>query len=209
MDSASATSVPHLTEQKLVHAHDLMLKTRGLQFDFPTLKPEPPPQWLEPLVELLAALRPVFTWVFWGGLALAVVLVVWFVAREFGFAPGRRRPAVSLTGEEWRPEPRQARALLQDADRLAADGAFGEAVHLLLIRSIEDIVERRPSVIRPALTSRDIAGLAGIPSAAREAFALMAQTVEHSLFGGRPVSVEDFRRCRQQYEAFAFAGIWA
>ena len=87
----------------------------------------------------------------------------------------------------------QARALLSDADRLAAEGRFGEAVHLLLFRSIEDI-DALTMPAKPALTSRDILDLRALPSAARAALSRLVTTVEWNFFGGRPVDAALFRR---------------
>jgi hypothetical protein len=98
--------------------------------------------------------------------------------------------------------------LLRDADALAEQGRFDEAARLLLFRSIDEIESRRPRLIRPALTSRDIAGAATIPDGARGAFAAIVSMVERSLFAGRALALPDWRECRAAYEDFAFAGAW-
>ena len=124
---------------------------------------------------------------------------------------GRRRRAVKpkAAPADWRPEAWKAKALLEDADRLAAEGAYDQAVHLILYRSIDDIEGRRPRLVRPALTSRDIASLEAVPGQAREAFTRIAQVVEASFFGGRKVGKDEFTACRSAYEAFAFPEAWA
>ena len=196
------------SERKLATAHQALLNTRGLQLDF-TAAPTPPPSpaWLEQLVRFLGELAPVLKFVFWGGVIVGGALIVWFVAREI--LASRFKPDAAATPVDWRPAPDQARALLEEADRLAAAGAFGEAIHLLLFRSIDDLSGRRPGLVRPAFTSRDIAGLEPIPAPARSAFARIAERVEHSLFGGRPVDSEDFAQARGDYEAFAFSEGWS
>jgi hypothetical protein len=194
-------------EAKLAAAHQALLKTRGIQFDFAGFQQPKPPPWLEPLIEFLKLIGPVLTYVFWGGLILAAAFVLYFLIREF--APDswfRKKTEVAVT--DWRPEPEMARALLEDADRLAAGGRFEEAIHLLLFRSIDDLASRRPGTVKPALTSRDIAGLEVLPANARAAFARLAQAVERTFFGGRPAGAEDFGTARADYEAFAFAEGW-
>src|SRR6185503_5336642 len=109
---------------------------------------------------------------------------------------------------DWRPPVARARALLSDADRLAAEGHFAEAVHLLLFRSIEDLDAKRPHAVKPALTSRDILDLTGLPAMARKALSRLVATVEWSFFGGRPVEAQDFAACRRAYEEFAFPDAW-
>jgi len=193
-------------------AHEALLRHRDLQFD-PTVRPPPPPvpDWLLAFGKLLASAAPYLVYVFWGCLILGAAIILFFVAREVittrwpSMRPGK---GPALGAEDWRPSVAKARTLLEDADRLAAAGRFAEAVHLILFRSIEDIEGKRPDLIRPALTSRDIAGLEGVPHTVRRTFSDIARVVERSFFGGRPVGADEFAACRQAYEGFAFAEAW-
>jgi hypothetical protein len=193
------------TGDALAQAHASLTRQGDLQFDFVGFVPPKPPDWLKPLIQLLEALGPVFKWVFWIGLALGVGAVLLFLARELLAArfPSWRRKRKAAAEPEWRPTTARARTLLDDADRMAADGRYGEAVRLILLRSIEDIDDRWPNQVRPALTSRDIAALTILPDAARRTFSGIARVVEHSLFGGRPVDAGQFAACRDAYQAFA------
>lgn len=196
------------SEAKLAAAHRALLHAHGLQLDFkaaPT--PPPPPAWLESLFEFMGGLAPILKFVFWGGLAVGAVLIVWFVAREV--LASRYTKAPTAAPADWRPDAGQARALLEEADRLAAAGRFGEAIHLLLFHSIDDLSGRRPGLVRPAFTSRDIAGLEQIPATPRDAFARIAERVERSFFGGRAVGSDEFSQARGDYEAFAFPEGWS
>ena len=91
---------------------------------------------------------------------------------------------------------------------MAAQGRFAEAVHHLLFRSIEDIAKRRPRLVRPALTSRELAAADAIPGPARELCAGIARLVERSLFGGRAVDADDWASARRAYADFALPGTW-
>lgn len=201
-------------EQALAAAHQALLRERGVQFDFPDYVPPTPPEWpywLGPFARMLEAAGPVLKWLFIGGLALAAALLLFFIGRELLYArlPARKKPkATAGEDADWRPGETAARTLLEDADRLAAEGRFEEAVHLLLFRSIEDMAARRPQAVRPALTSRDLACAEGLPGEARRAFAAIAAAVERSFFGGRPVDAAGFSECRRAYEAFALPGAW-
>jgi len=191
----------------LAQAHANLLGQHDLQFDFAAFTPPRPPDWLEPLTRLLTALAPLFKWLFWIGLALGVGAVLLFIVRELLAArfPSWRRKPKPANAPEWRPAAARARTLLEDADRLAAAGRHGEAVRLILLRSIEDIDERWPGQVRPALTSRDIASLAILPAPARSTFSGVAQVVERSLFGGRAVDAATFAVCREAYQSFALS----
>jgi hypothetical protein len=196
------------SERKLAAAHQALLHTRGLQLDFKAApRPPPVPAWVEAVLRGLAEFAPVLKFLFWGGLAVGVALILWFVVGEV--LATRRRTSAVAASTDWKPEPEQARALLEEADRLAAAGRFGEAIHLLLFRSIDDLIGRRPGLIRPAFTSRDIARLDQMPVPARSAFARIAERVERSFFGGRPAGSDDFAQARGDYEAFAFSEGWS
>ena len=193
-------------------AHQALISDDSIQFDLPMLEPtpeSPPPEWLQWLVGFLSGDHPVLRVLLWGLLGAAALLILWLVIRRLSGAdwPWRRGPA-DPEAEDWRPAEAPARALLGEADALAGRGLFAEAVHLLLFRSIADLDERKPGLVRPALTSRDIAGLGDIPSGPRGAFARIAMLVEQSLFARRPLAEGDWASSRAAYEEFAFAESW-
>ncbi|HWE44488.1 MAG TPA: DUF4129 domain-containing protein [Caulobacteraceae bacterium] len=196
-------------------AHARMLHDQALQFSFAGFPPQKPPHvpgWLKALGEVFAAIAPIMPYVFYGIVAAGLAALVYFIGRELialRWPEIKKKRKKGTTEPDWRPTPAQARALLEDADRLAAEGRYAEAAHLILYRSIEEIQGRRPHLLRPALTSRDIAGLEGLPGRARDAFVAIAELVERSFFGGRAVDKEGFNRCRQAYETFAFAEVWS
>lgn len=190
-------------------AHAELLADRSMQFEMTTYKPEPPPAWLEALANLIGASGSrIFFWII---LAIAVIALLAFIARraqDSDWSWLRRRKSNEAEAEAWRPEEAPARALLQEADALAASGRYGEAAHLLLFRSIEDIDRRRPDLVRPALTSRDIADAPALPSGPKGAFGRIVLMVERSLFGGRTLEEHDWKACREAYQEFAFASAW-
>ena len=215
------------TREALASAHARLMADKTLQFGFANAPPPPKtelPAWLRAFLHWLGGvaralggvfggLGSVLEWIFIGGLVVILALVLFFIVREIVRArwPGltRRKPRTRVAPVDWRPEASAARALLEEADRLAAEGDYAEAVHLILFRSIEDIEGRRPRLLRPAYTAREIADLEGLPEPARHTFAVIAYVVEHSFFGGREVDARGFAECRKAYEAFAFPGAWA
>ena len=170
-----------------------------------------PPEWLlglmKALGQVLVSIAPAFAYIFWGGLILGAAAVLFFLVRELmgvrGFGVRSRPAKLDPAPSDWRPAAARARTLLRDADALAAQGRFAEAVHLLLFRSIDDIDERWPNTVGPALTSRDIAGHQGLSDIARQTFTSIARVVERSFFGGAAVGEADFTDYRKAYESFA------
>lgn len=158
----------------------------------------------------IEGLMHIFLWIA-AAVALAIILYwifAFFRDRQGGnreAKPGKQR---TRTEEPWRPDVAQAAQLLDEADVLAGEGRFDEAARLLLHRSIGEIDAHRPELVRPALTSRDIAGHPLLPQRPAAAFARIAALVERSLFARRPLGVDDWQECRAAYREFAFAEGW-
>lgn len=221
-------------DQRFADAHRALTADSSIQFAYsPMPPPKPPPAWLRELDRWLThAFRPIgrfINWVssfmpaapwariiLWTMLVLAAAGLIWLLVErirggEWRWPRWRRRRAAETAAmeEEWSPDAAPARAWLQEADALAAQGDYAEAVHHLLRRSIEDIERRRPQLVRPALTSRDLAAAEAIPLRARGIFADIAGIVERSLFGGRAVTADDWGEAREAYADFALARAWA
>ncbi len=198
-------------------AHKELLTHTDLQFTFDDAavrEVSRSPQWLRDFFEWLNSLfsvpAEVMTVLMWGAVAAFVLVILFLIAREVGALDWTRKRPQAPPGEPlYRPEAQVALALLADADALAAEGRYEEAVHVLLLRSVEDMRRWRPRAVEPSFTSRDLSGLAILPPAARDAFSAMARLVETSLFGGRAVGQEGFAESRRAYEAFALPGVWA
>jgi hypothetical protein len=159
---------------------------------------------------MLEPIAPFAGWIFWGVVIAGVAVILWLVARHFYL--NRRQGEVRADAQDdaaaWRPEERVARALLAEADAMAAAGRYEEAARLLLHRSLEDIARHRPRLLRPASTSREIGAAADLPQLVRGAFAAMAAPVERSLFGGRSLQRSDWEEARSAYGSFALQGSW-
>jgi hypothetical protein len=105
----------------------------------------------------------------------------------------------------WRPTREAVVALLADIDKLAGEGSYDQAVHLLLVRSVADINAFRPDLVRKHYSARDIRSHPLLPEAARPAFTEIVRCVEKSFFAGIPATRIDFDTCRAAYTAFIAA----
>jgi len=190
-------------------AHRELLADPTLQFSFEQHEtPKPPPDWLEPLAELLRALAPILYYVFWAGVVFVAAMILYAIVleltRRFPQQKATLTVPVDIPKAEFRPAATRARALLEEADRLAAEGRYGEAVRILLHRSIDDMDQAFPATIVPSMTSREISLLDYLSTQGRATFVKIAQAVEASLFAGRPLSAEQFADCRSAYQSFVF-----
>lgn len=172
------------------------------------------PEWLNGLGEFLRDLfEPIgralgmdwglAKWVLLGLGALAALFLLWRMIEPLVARWRARSPAEPPAEVHWTPEREAALALLEDADRLAAEGQFEAAAHLLLQRSVQHIAEARPDWVQPASTAREIAALPALPPAARSAFGLIAARVERSLFALTPLNAQDWQAARAAYADFA------
>lgn len=213
--AAPATPAPFPDPARFDDAYARVRGDSSIQFDLPIREVEPPqfPEWLLRLLrgvgEFVGWAGPVWSWLFWVILAILVALVIWLTVpslRERLIGLLRRRPKPASPPPAWTPTADEARRLLGDADALAAEGRFDEAVRLLLHRSIEDIQRWRGELVRPSFTSRDIVALRALPGEAQPVFARIVAAVERSLFAGRNLGAADWERARGDYARFALKG---
>jgi len=189
----------------------------NIQFT-PTPAPKPPesPEWwldflawlgklLAPVMEALAAAWPILRILLLLALAAGVLTLVWIILAPYVEQwRGRKRPVEQV----WQPQPDAARALLAEAEAFAATGQFDQAVRLLLHRSIADIEQRRPHLLRPSSTAREIERFADLPDAPRAMFAVIAGQVERGLFAALPIDESGWRISRDAYAGFALSESW-
>ena len=193
-----------------LQAWQALKRDTRLQFDFPDMPERPPPPgWLRQFLDFLTRHADVFEILGWVLLAAIGLTLAFFLMRALmrrGWARADLPPAHPTPA--WRMSPEQARLLLADADALAAKGRHGEAVHLLLHVSIQEIGDRRPGLVKPAFTSREIATLPALPPGARRIFFEIARVVERSLFGAQPLGAAEFAQCRAAFEQFLVPDAW-
>lgn len=196
-------------------AYDQVRSAGDIQYSPSFAKPpEPPPgwwddviRWLEqafgPVAQALATAWPVLSKLLLVALAIGVLALLWVILAPY-IADWRERRAT--VAPEWAPDEALARRLLQEADALAAQGRFDEAAHLLLYRSIEDIAAKRPDLLRPSTTAREIGAFEALSGRARSAFGVIAEHVEASFFARRPLDRSAWDSSREAYRAFALDG---
>jgi hypothetical protein len=200
--------------EKFAQSHRDLLADPALQFQFErTEAPPPVPDWLQAIARVIEFLAPYLNLIFWVGIALLVGAIIYVIAREIlrrlPESGGQAKAEEHVPVPEYRPAAARAHALLEEADRLAAEGRFGEAVRVLLHRSIEDMEKVFPEAIMPSMTSREISTVEHLSAQGRVTFTKIAQAVERSLFAGRPLSADTYSDCRSAYESFALEAVSA
>lgn len=172
---------------------------------------EPSPSWFEDLMEWLGSVMqpvgetmvsawPVLKWALIAGV---VFLIAYLLIRLFAPLLTGRKGGKPKDEELWTPEEDEALALLEEADRLAREGRFDEATHLLLKRSVSQIAAARPNLVEPSSTARELSTDPRLPEAARAAFTVIAGRVERSLFALARLDHDDWTAAREAYAQFA------
>jgi hypothetical protein len=156
--------------------------------------------WFDLLGRFLAVdltpLAPVLRVLAYGGALLAVLLLGLWLARRLAEGEADALDAErTAVVDDLGPRP------LQDAALAASEGRFGEAIHLLLLRTFEELLARAGARLWPGLTSRELVHLAPCPEGARPALAELVGAVEACSFAGRPASEADYLRCADRFRA--------
>jgi hypothetical protein len=154
--------------------------------------PKPPGSFHLPLGPLEVLLR-VLVWTALG--VAAVIAIAWIARRLAGLVPDAKAP-----GEPGAAHADVGRRQLGAAEALAAAGRFGEAIHVLLLDTLEAL--SRASRLAPSLTSREIVGRVPLPAPARDALSGLVSAVEVSWFGGDVPGEADYRLCLDRFHAF-------
>lgn len=194
--------------------HAQLLNDPDFSFDYvenvpKEIKPRNPSAFWDAIGSFFNFLGPLLKYAFYLGVIAIAALILYFIIMEAVRLQKIRRPKTAkeeppAPPPAYTPEARTAKLLLSDVDALAAAGKYDEAVHTLLLRSIQDMQKNKPRSVPRDLTSREISGLSILSETARKGFAGIGERVERSLFGGRALSREDFDICRAAYSGFAF-----
>lgn len=142
------------------------------------------------------ALASTLLWVLLGAVVLAIVVVI---GREV-----LTRPADGQAGHKADDDAPPLEALkvaagtLDDAERLAAAGRFGEAIHTLLLQTFESI--GRHAALPDSLTSREILRRVRAEDSAIAALRQLVVSVEVCIFGGDQPGAAEYATCRASFE---------
>ena len=145
------------------------------------------------------------------GAALAAFVVITLLRGRGGTIPG------ASTGRrgrrKYRPVAEQAPAgaqideptILDEADRLAAEGRYSEAIHVLLLTGLDHAARHASRRIPPALTSREILRALPLAAAMADALRVLVGLSERGHFGGRALSEADYQESREKFRLFGRA----
>jgi len=91
---------------------------------------------------------------------------------------------------------------LAEADRLASEGRFSEAIHLLLLVAMERLHRELGPRVARAMTGREVLRLPALPEPTVAPLTRMVSLSEINHFGGRDAAEPDYRSCRADFLRF-------
>ncbi len=147
----------------------------------------------------------ILSFLMWGVIAVAVVLLAFWLTTELVKYGG---DDLELAADPTAPAPLDFAVVdrpLDDADVLANEGRYSEAIHALLLRTLQELVRTSSVRVSPAHTSREILARVPLLTDSRDALSGLIAAVELTFFGGDVASAADFARCRAQFQVFAAA----
>jgi uncharacterized protein DUF4129 len=175
-------------------ANDMVRQTvdkLGLQTELPVVKA--PDHWFNVSPELIR-------FMLWGTVIVGVLVIVWSLRDSL--------PVISRSRKIVVPEqvpPSAARSNRMDeaqveADDLARQGHYGEAMHVLLLKSLNEIRRQLGISFAVSLTSREILRRVQLTDIGRQSLTAIIRSVEQTYFGSRQAGQDDYADCRGNFE---------
>lgn len=196
-----------LPDTELGRQIDTMLEDGGYQRSLPerekpkpTRKSTPMPRWLGDLI--------VYALVGLGLFAIAVMIWV-LVTGSTNPKARTRKPRKPATGKDAMPAGIHALAQpasLEDAEKAAKAGNFGEAVRLLLATALIGLARQELVRLRPWMTGREIVRDAKLAPSPADALGFLVATVEAYAFAGHVITEQTYKTCFQHYQSLVQAG---
>jgi hypothetical protein len=150
----------------------------------------------------------VATALLWGLVIVVALLVIVFIVRQASSMTGEAEP-VKTASDDDAEDPNRLAAVIErprdDADQLAHEGRFAEAIHTLLLRTVHELASQNLVRVTPSMTSREVLAKVPMLGDARAALAGLVSAVELTWFGDDVPGAADYARCREQFELFAAA----
>ncbi|MEP6571575.1 MAG: DUF4129 domain-containing protein [Gemmatimonadota bacterium] len=158
-------------------------------------------RWWDLLSESLARFREasplLFQWFFW---ALILALVLIFVHAAYILVQTMHAAAAPRDVHAGSPgvERRDARWYRRQADRLAMEGRFAEAIQSAFLALVLELDARRVVRFQPSKTPNEYTYEAQLPEAERERLRALVRSLYSFAFARVPCNVDDYRAWMMQ-----------
>lgn len=149
-------------------------------------------------------IRNAARWLLWGSLAVMLGVALFHV-RDNLWSFSRARHIRAKADPSAAPGASAASAARMEraggeADALAVCGNYAEAIHVLLLRTLEELRLRSGAGFAASLTSRELLRGLELPQEQRRLFGEIIGRVEVSWFGPHEPDAEEYAACRRDFE---------
>jgi hypothetical protein len=136
----------------------------------------------------------------WGAVIAGILVIVWSLRDSLPVISRSRKiiapePAPPSLAQSNRMEEAQV-----EADDLARQGHYGEAMHVLLLKSLNEIRRQLGTSFAVSLTSREILRRVQLSDMGRQSLTAIIRSVERTYFGGEDAGQSDYSDCRINFE---------
>jgi hypothetical protein len=136
----------------------------------------------------------------WGVVIAGVVVVVWSLRDSL---PILSRSRKIVAQDQAPPSVAQANRMDEaqvEADDLTRQDYYGEAVHVLLLKSQNEIRRQLGISFAVSLTSREILRQVKLPDIGHQSLTAIIASVERTYFGGQSADQNDYSDCRSNFD---------
>jgi hypothetical protein len=136
----------------------------------------------------------------WGAVIAGVLVAIWSLRNSLPLISRSRK---IVAPKQPAPPPAASSRLDEaglEADDLARQGHFDEAMHLLLLNSLSEMRRQLKTSFAISLTSREILRRVHLPDIGRQSLRAIIAAVERTYFRGDAAGQDDYADCRSNFE---------
>ncbi|GLH75774.1 hypothetical protein SSBR45G_06820 [Bradyrhizobium sp. SSBR45G] len=136
----------------------------------------------------------------WGAVIVGTLVIAWSLRDSLPVISRSRR---IVARDPDAPPQTQADRMDEaqiEADALARQGRYADAMHLLLLNSLSEIRAVLGTSFAVSLTSREILRRVQLTDVGRQSLTSIVRNVERTYFGGGHAGLGDYSACRQNFE---------
>ena len=146
------------------------------------------------------AVPDVIRYLLWGAVIVGILVIVWSLRDSLPVVSRSRKIIAPETTPPSLPQSTRMEEARLEADDLARQGHYGEAMHLLLLKSLSEIRRQLGVSFAVSLTSREILRRTQLPDIGRQSLSAIIRSVERTYFGGDAADQGDYSDCRSNFE---------
>lgn len=136
----------------------------------------------------------------WGAVIVGIVVIVWSLRDSLPVISRSRKIIAPEQAPTAMAQSNRMDEAQLEADDLARQGQYGEAMHVLLLKGLNEIRRQLGISFAVSLTSREILRRVQLSDVGRQSLSAIIRSVERTYFGGEDAGQSDYSDCRSNFE---------